>query len=1247
MIKKVLFPLIFVVAIFFVAGCSDEYDDSALVNRVDGLEDRVARLEQMCNQMNTNITSLQSIVAALQNNDYITGVTAITEGGKTIGYTINFAKSSSITIYHGNDGKDGVDGVAPRLKIEDGYWYISYDNGLTWSKLGKATGEDGKDGITPLLRIEDGYWYISYDNGSTWTKLGKATGEDGSDGKDGYAPVIGVELDRDGVYYWTLDGEWLLDENGQKIKAVGKDGANGINGLDGITPLLKIENDYWFISYDNGSTWTMLGKATGENGKDGVNGEDGIDGDSFFRSVDVSNPSFVTFVLADGTTFVVPRSIMNIISQIKQIVYVPDYSDKKVRMSKVDGFNEGVAEFNFQVVPDSLAEIVANNWEMIASMKAVKTKVARSVDYIDLPIISFVADSLNGVITVNVSGENLSDAFFEGVEEASASLVLSDSTNTIATEFIGMVGVLDSIPDNQIWYRTLEGDIHEPYGDNPFDVNIVSNNYQNGIGIITCSGPIKKIKTSAFSAGASSGYDRDLTELYLPNSIEIIERAAIVYNDNLSIIKIPSNLKNNTRATPIYINENLERFIGTNTNISEDGRCVIIDGNLIAFAPKNIENYIIPDNVTKILDYTFSGCDKIQTIICPEGLEHIGVSAFSGCANLQSFTIPESVSKIDHYVFSGCINLEGFYGNEKFHTSDNKCFIVNRDYGSAFDNNGIYLEYCATKGLNEYIIPEEGIEYIENYAFCSSDLKSVTIPRSLINISSAAFVNCSNLETVYGEYTSSDNKCFVINGELKSVIARKGITPTYRIPDDVTSIVEDAFYEFRYLEKVIMGDQVTHLNGKNIFNNCASLREITLSANLKDIGPAISGYIETVYCRSIVPPKYSKDYMYPNMKNFYVPEISLHLYRRNEDLELFKNCFVGYKYNDLQYDDVYISSDFSADGTTETLQTATEGKGINIVLMGDGYSDRQIADGTYREDMEYACQSIFAEEPYKSFKHLFNVSYVNVVSATEGFDYITSLECEFGLGLDTHVSGNNNKCVEYAEKVVSDEQMNETMIVVVLNSDIYAGTCYMYYPENKNDYASGLSISYFPKGVDEIQFEQILQHEACGHGFAKLIDEYNYDGTIPSKEIDLLKSIRDYYGWYKNVDFTSDPMQVQWAKFLTDSRYMYDGLGVFEGACTYAYGAYRPTENSIMRYNTGGFNAPSREAIYYRIHKLAYGDSWQYDYEKFVEWDAINRATSPASAQTKSLSAKPPRNFKPLAPPVIIKKSWREVMKTK
>ncbi|MBR3793960.1 MAG: hypothetical protein IKK27_08540 [Alistipes sp.] len=335
----------------------------------------------------------------------------------------------------------------------------------------------------------------------------------------------------------------------------------------------------------------------------------------------------------------------------------------------------------------------------------------------------------------------------------------------------------------------------------------------------------------------------------------------------------------------------------------------------------------------------------------------------------------------------------------------------------------------------------------------------------------------------------------------------------------------------------------------------------------------------------------------------------------------------------------YTSTDYSQDGVVTTLQTATKGEGIDLVLMGDAYSDRQIADGTYKTDMEYIYNNLFAEEPYKSFKDHFNVHYVNVVSATEGYDYgNTALSGYFGNG--TQVGGNDGAVFNYALNAISEEEMDEALLIVAMNSNNYAGTCYMYYPQTSLGYGNGVSVAYFPKGGDQTTFAQLLHHEACGHGFAKLADEYAYEemGAVSSDYVSQIQAQQTDWGWWKNVDFTSDISAVRWAEFISDSRYANEKLGAYEGGLTYWTGVWRPTENSIMRYNTGGFNAPSREAIYYRINKLAYGDEWTYDYETFVEYDAINRTTT---TTTQSV----PMIYKPTAPPVVMQKNWRDELR--
>ena len=389
-----------------VALTSCKYDDDDLWNSVHGLENRVAKLEELCKQMNTNISSLQTIVTALQNNVYVTGTTPLMKDGNEIGYTITFSKGNPITIYHGKDGQDGEDGTTPTIGVKkdtDGVYYWTLNGEFIVVDGGKiqAEGKDGTNGTngtTPQFKIENDYWFISYDDGDTWTQLGKATGEDGKDGQDGVGgdsmfsgvdyetstdyviftlsngtqiklptwsafealqrlcnetntnlsalqtivtalqnndyitsvdpltengkvvgytikfaksnpiviyngkdgadgntPVISVKKDTDGIYYWTLDGEFIVVD-GQKIKAQGTDGNNGADGSDGVTPKLEIREGYWWISYDNGTNWSQLGKATGEDGKDA---------DSIKITQDENN---VYFELADGTVITISKT---------------------------------------------------------------------------------------------------------------------------------------------------------------------------------------------------------------------------------------------------------------------------------------------------------------------------------------------------------------------------------------------------------------------------------------------------------------------------------------------------------------------------------------------------------------------------------------------------------------------------------------------------------------------------------------------------------------------------------------------------------------------------------------------------------------------------------------------------------------------------------------------------------------------------------------------------------------------------
>lgn len=301
------------------------------------------------------------------------------------------------------------------------------------------------------------------------------------------------------------------------------------------------------------------------------------------------------------------------------------------------------------------------------------------------------------------------------------------------------------------------------------------------------------------------------------------------------------------------------------------------------------------------------------------------------------------------------------------------------------------------------------------------------------------------------------------------------------------------------------------------------------------------------------------------------------------------------------------SVDFSEDGKIDTLQQHVKGEGIPIVLMGDGFVDQELADGTYRRVMEKAMENLFTEEPVKSLREYFDVFMINAVSENNdfGMGYKTAFSCKLAGGNSTTIIGDDTSVQIYVGKVLDKEKKKEnSLAVVILNTSAYAGTTYWGY-QGKNNKLVEFAIAYCPviDNLDSEHFRQVLVHEAIGHGLGKLEDEYVYSdkGSISTLEIQRIRTMQAN-GWLQNVDFTASKDTVLWASFLTDSRYQNEHLGVYEGACTYPKGAYRPSEDSMMNSNTCAFNAPSRKSLYEKVMKIGM-DTEQVLYEDFVTFD--------------------------------------------
>ena len=325
----------------------------------------------------------------------------------------------------------------------------------------------------------------------------------------------------------------------------------------------------------------------------------------------------------------------------------------------------------------------------------------------------------------------------------------------------------------------------------------------------------------------------------------------------------------------------------------------------------------------------------------------------------------------------------------------------------------------------------------------------------------------------------------------------------------------------------------------------------------------------------------------------------------------------------------YTSSDYSQDGQVTRIHSATVGKGIDVVFVGDAFADKD--QDLFNKYVELGKEAFFTEEPFRSTKNRFNIYRIGSVSKngiiTQEGGY-TKFSAQFGDG--TYISGDHDAVFRFVQDKMPSVNLKKTIVFVIVNKAKYAGTCWMF-SDNK-------AVCYVPLCRNENEYAQTLRHEGCGHGFGKLADEYFYDsmGRIPDDEVSELKKWKGFaYGFHENVDLTSDPNTILWSKFISDSRYS-GKVGVYEGGYTYPYGVYRPTDNSIMRYNTGGFNAPSREAIYKKIMKFSEGDAWTYDYETFVVFDAPARSAEAVTRAAAQCAAVDKANFIPLAPPVMV-----------
>ena len=676
-----------------------------------------------------------------------------------------------------------------------------------------------------------------------------------------------------------------------------------------------------------------------------------------------------------------------------------------------------------------------------------------------------------------------------------------------------------------------------------------------------------------------------------------------------------------------------------------------------------VGSLVIPEGVEVIEDYAFYGCSSLDgTLTLPSTLKEIGGYAFYDCSSLTgNLNLPEKLETIGDDAFYNC---KGLYG--EIHLSTNIKTIGTRAFQDCSGIKGnLTIPQSLTTigegaffgcGFNGYLNLHDGIKEIGDLTFYYCHFKGeLVLPKDIKAIGEGAFYLNSFSGTLHlpSSLLSIGKNAFAGNSQLTGIL---------EIPEKITSLKENVFSWCSQIESLVLPTNMETISS-GAFENCLGIGSIVCKGaypayvksgafngvpkdnftvevpesavaqyqtavgwnEFKRIAahhelvcrPSIACALATEHKQSLIvdaegawevasKPDWCEVSPASGNKKTKVT-LTINAMAKNgssregkvvfrlKDEDYTHECRVsqyGYEYGEDQW---------------LTLQKATKGKkgGINIVLLGDGYDAKSIADGSYLRTMKQEMEFFFGLEPYTTYRGYFNVYTAFPLSTESGVGTVNTIRYN---RFNTTFTGGVKLKADYDEifayalnaPTVTKENLNQTLIIMVPNTTEYGGVTQMW--------TSGAAIAFCPLSTYSYPLDSrgVIQHEAGGHGFGKLGDEYIYhnafidncpcmDGCDHGSAFNMYKRL----GWYENLSFTGKMQSVPWSHLIFDPRYS-DLVDIYEGGYMHSRGVFRSEQNSCMNNNIPYYSTISRESIVKRIKRYA-GET--YSFEDFVKND--------------------------------------------